>query len=38
MSLSLFLPLKARIDGARQVVLDASAAWLELWFCLDVAS
>jgi hypothetical protein len=38
MSLSLLLSLEARVDGARQVVLDASSAWLELWLGLDVAS
>jgi hypothetical protein len=38
MSLSLLLSLEARVDGTRQVVFDASSAWLELWFCLDVAS
>jgi hypothetical protein len=38
MSLSLLLSLEARVDGARQVVFDASSAWLELWLGLDVAS
>jgi len=38
MSLSLLLSLEAWVDGARQVVLDASSAWLELWLSLDVAS
>jgi hypothetical protein len=38
MSLSLLLPLEAWVDGARQVVFDASSARLELWFSLDVAS
>jgi hypothetical protein len=38
MSLSLLLSLEAGVDGARQVVLDASSARLELWLGLDVAS
>jgi hypothetical protein len=38
MSLALLLSLEAWVDGACQVVFDASPAWLELWFCLNVAS
>jgi len=37
-SLSLLLSLESWVDGARQVVFDASSAWLELWFGLDIAS